>query len=440
MSGSSASRGSIDSSLVPTRPIVPKELDLKSLDLASFIHAGDTVMWGQATAEPLPLTSALMAQRHAIGRFKVFLGFTCSDTLKADYTDCISFSAFCGTGGNRELAKAGALDILPCHYSQFPDLIRRGRLKIDVLMLQIASADAEGSYSLSISHEYLIAALDVARVVMAEINDQAPWTYGERTVREADLHYVVRSSRPPLELHQPAPREAELSIAHHVAGLIDDGMTLQFGLGALPETVLAQLSDRRDLGVHSGVIGDKVGELMKTGVINNMRKSIDRGVTVAGIMMGSRRLHEFAHRNPAVQFRSTDYTHDPQVLASIERFVALNSAIEVDLTGQINAETAGGVYVGAVGGALDFLRGAQRSKGGLPIVALPSTAGNASRVVARLSGPVSTPRSDAGIIVTEYGVADLRGLPVSQRIQRMIAIAHPEFREGLEREAYGLLK
>jgi acyl-CoA hydrolase len=156
--------------------------------------------------------------------------------------------------------------------------------------------------------------------------------------------------------------------------------------------------------------------------------------------MGSRRLHEFAHRNPAVQFRSTDYTHDPQVLASIERFVALNSAIEVDLTGQINAETAGGVYVGAVGGALDFLRGAQRSKGGLPIVALPSTAGNASRVVARLSGPVSTPRSDAGIIVTEYGVADLRGLPVSQRIQRMIAIAHPEFREGLEREAYGLLK
>ncbi len=417
-----------------------KELALESLDLSSIVRPGDTVMWGQSTAEPQPLTQALMAQRHAIGRFNVFLGVTYSDTLKPEYSDCVSFSAYCGTGGNRALARAGKLDILPVHYSQLPGLILSGSLKVDVLMLQLAPADAAGNYSLSMAHEYLIPALDAARAVIAEVNEQAPWTFGERPVRDDDLDYIVRTSRPPLELRHPQPGEAELAVARHVAGLIEDGATLQFGLGALPEAILAALAGRRDLGIHSGAVGDQVAELMEAGVITNARKSIDRGVTVAGVMFGSRRIQQFCHRNPAVQFRSNAYTHNAEVLARIERFVALNTAIEVDLSGQINAETARGVYVGAVGGALDFLRGAQRSKGGLPIVALPSTAGKASRIVAKLSGPVSTPRSDAGIIVTEYGVADLRGLPLSERTQRMIAIAHPSMREQLEREAESVLR
>jgi len=409
-----------------------RELAADSLDLSAIVRPGDTVMWGQSTAEPLPLTQALMAQRHAIGRFNVFLGVTYSDTLKPEYADCVAFSAYCGTGGNRALARAGKLDILPVHYSQIPGLIQSGRLKVDVLMLQLAPADAAGNYSFSMAHDYLIPALAAARVVVAEVNEQAPWTFGERPVREDDLDFIVRTSRPPLELHHPQPGEAELGVARHVAGLIEDGATLQFGLGALPEVILAALAGRRDLGIHSGAIGDKAADLMEAGVITNARKSIDRGITVAGIMFGSRRIQQFCHRNPAVQFRSNAYTHNAGVLASIERFAALNTAIEVDLSGQINAEVAGGVYVGAVGGALDFLRGAHRSKGGLPIVALPSTAGNASRIVAKLSGPVSTPRSDAGLIVTEYGVADLRGAPLSERPRRLIAIAHPSFREQLE--------
>lgn len=414
---------------------MPQECDLQSLDLSSIVRPGDTVMWGQSVAEPVPLTQALMAQRHAIGRFKVFFGVTYSDTLKPEHADCVAFSSYCGTGSNRALAKAGKLDILPVHYSQLPELIESGVLKVDVLILQLAPADAAGHYSLSMAHEYLIPALDAARVVIAEVNDQAPWTWGERPVRDADLDYIVRTSRPPLELHQPEPGAIELAVARNVAGLIEDGATLQFGLGALPEAILAALADRRDLGVHSGAIGDQTAELMQAGVITNARKNIDRGTTVAGVMFGSKRIQRFCHRNPAVQFRSTAYTHAAEVLTRIERFVALNLAIEVDLTGQINAEVAGGVYVGAVGGALDFLRGAHRSKGGLPIVALPSTAGKASRIVAKLTGPVSTPRSDAGIIVTEYGVADLRGLPLSERARRMIAIAHPDVREKLEREA-----
>ncbi len=416
-----------------------KELDPESLDFAAIVRRGDSVMWGQATAEPVTLAKTLMAQRHAIGGFKVFLGMSNSDTLKTEYADCIEFSSYCGTGSNRALVKAGRLDILPCHYSQIPELIRSGRLKIDVLMLQLAPADDAGNYSLGIAHEFLVQALDAARVVIAEVNDQVPWTFGERPVRDEDLDYIVRTSRAPVELRQPEPGEAELAIARHVGGLIEDGATLQFGLGAMPEAILAALGDRRDLGIHSGTIGDGVVELTRSGVITNARKSIDPGFTVAGMMMGTRRLYDFAHRNVAVQFRATNYVHNADVLGRIDRFVALNSAIEVDLTGQINAEVANGQYIGAVGGALDFLRAANRSKGGLPVVALPSTAGagakRASRIVARLSGPVSTPRSDAGIIATEYGIADLRGQTLSERIRRMIAIAHPDYRESLEREA-----
>ena len=392
-------------------------------------------MWGQANAEPVPLTQALMAQRHAIGDFNVFLGVTYSDTLKVEHTDCIRFSAYCGSGGNRALAKAGKLDILPCHYSHLRHLMASGRLKVDVLLLQLAPANERGEYSLSVAHEYLIPALESARVMIAEVNQQAHWTYGERPLAEADLDYIVHTARAPLELIHPQPGATELAIARNVAALIEDGATLQFGLGALPEAILAQLADRRDLGVHSGAIGDQVALLMQAGVITNARKSVDRGVTVAGIMFGSKRLHDFSHRNPQLQFRSSSYTHGPGVLAQIERFTALNSAVEVDLSGQINAEVAAGVYVGAVGGAVDFLRAAHYSRGGLPIVALPSTAGRHSRIVAKLNGPVSTPRSDAGIIVTEHGVADLRGAGLAERARRLLAIAHPDQRERLERES-----
>ncbi|MGZ9067184.1 MAG: acetyl-CoA hydrolase/transferase family protein [Burkholderiales bacterium] len=413
----------------------PRTVELASLDLTSLVRAGDTVRWGQSVAEPVPLARALMDQRHAIGRFNVFLGATHSDTVKPEHADCVSFLSYCGAGANRALAKARKLDILPVHYSDLPPLIRGGGLKIDVLMLQLAAPDADGNYSLSLAHEYLVPALEAARVVIAEVNAQAPWTYGERAVREDDLDVIVHTSRVPLDLRHPDPGPAELGIAHHVAQLVGDGSTLQFGLGALPEAILGALGSHRDLGIHSGAIGDKAAELMQSGVINHARKSIDRGFAVAGVIMGGKRVREYCHVNPAVQFRSTAYTHDRAVLARIERFVALNSAIEADLTGQINAETIGDTYVGAVGGALDFLCGAHDAPGGLPIVALPSRAGETSRIVSKLAGPVSTPRSDAGIIVTEFGVADLRGLTLSQRVRRMIAIAHPDTRERLEREA-----
>ena len=410
---------------------------MSDVDLGLWIRPGDTVVWGQANAEPLGLIEALLAQRRDLARLRLFLGIGGSGRLQAEHADAFDFLAYCGSGTNRALAQAGVLDILPIHYSQLPGLIRSGALRIDVVMLQVSPADEHGCHSLGLANEYLVAALDAARVVIAEVHEQVPWTHGERMLRADEIDLCVPAAYPLPQSPTPAASRVEEAIADRVAGLVEDGATLQFGIGALPRAVLARLADRRDLGVHSGVIHDGVADFVEAGIVTNARKSIDQGIAVTGLLMGSERLHRWAHRNPRLALRGSDYTHDAAVLASIDRFVAINSAIEVDLTGQINAETAGGVYVGAVGGALDFLRGAQRSRGGVPIVALPSTARGKSRIVARLDGPVTTPRSDAGVVVTEHGIADLRGLSLRERRRRLLDVADPGHRDHLEGEARG---
>ncbi|MEN0108130.1 MAG: acetyl-CoA hydrolase/transferase C-terminal domain-containing protein [Pseudomonas sp.] len=409
-------------------------LQLDSLDLSTLIRPGDTVIWGQANAEPLPLTEALMAQRQRIGRFRVMLGIANSPTCRPEHADTVDFLTYCGAGANRNLALANVLDILPAHYSRLPALISSGALRIDVVLLQLGPADAHGYHSLSIAHEYLLPALDNARVIIAEINRQAPDTYGERRLHLSELTAVLHTDRAPLENPPSRIRTVDAEIAWHIAGLIEDGATLQMGIGAIPDAVLSALTDHRDLGVHSGSLGDGVAALMQRGVITNARKSRDTGISIGGVLLGSRVIHEYAHQNPAIQLRSTAYTHDPQVLASLDRLVAINSAIEVDLTGQVNSEVANGTYLGAVGGALDFIRGAQCARGGVPIIALPASAGSHSRIVGRLSGPVTIPRSCAGYVVTEYGVADLRHASLKQRVQRLLDIAHPQHRQRLAAE------
>ena len=402
------------------------------LDFARYVHPGDLVVWGQAGAEPCTLSAALMAQRASIGgRFRVFAGVTWSDTLAPAHTDVVDFVSYGAGGANGKLASAGLLDILPVHYSQLRRALTRAPNRVDVLLLQVAPPDAQGRYSLSIAHEYLVPLIDEARVVIAEVNAQAPWTYGERMLQAHDFDVLVPTDRAPLEAPKAQGDAITDLIASHAAAFIEDGSTLQFGIGALPEAIVANLRDRRDLGVHSGTIGDAVAELIELGVVTNARKTRDAGITVAGLMMGGRRIYAHAHHNAAVQMRSTAYTHDIEVIGGIERFVAINSALEVDLTGQVNAESVGGRYIGAVGGGIDFVRGASRSHGGLPVVALPARGRHGSRIVASLSGPVSTPRSDAGVIVTEFGVADLRGLTCAQRVRRMLDIAPPEAREAL---------
>ncbi len=410
------------------------------IDLSRWIRHGDRITWGQANAEPLSLVGALIAQRHRIGSCNVFLGIHQSGLLQAEHADALTLLSYCGTGSNQQLVEAGVVDILPVHYSTLPTLIRQGGLRIDVVLLQVSPADEHGRHSLGLACEYLTAALQVARVVIAEVNDQVPWTYGETVIEASRIDVLVKSSYPPVSSPPAIVSDLQRRIASHAAQLIDDGSTLQCGIGAIPEAVLELLVDRRRLGVHSGTVGDGIAKLMAVGALSNECKGRDTGVGVAGVLMGTSALHRFAHRNRTLQLRATDYVHHRNVLASLNKFVAINSAIEVDLTGQVNAEVVKGRYVGAMGGAGDFLRGALQSRGGVPIIALPSMAAGASRIVANLSGPVSTPRCDAGYFVTEHGAADLRGLSIKDRVRRMLEIAHPDSREGLERDAHGIMR
>src|ERR1700736_777117 len=263
-----------------------KTVELANIDLTSCIRAGDAVMWGQAAAEPLALTRALTQQRDRLGPIEVFIGASWSDCTDPVFADRVRFRSYCGAGHNRRLAEAGILDILPCPYSQLPALIRSRQLRVDVLMLQLAPAGTEGRFSLSLAHEYLLPALDVARVILAEVNEQAPWTFGTRTIAAEDIDLMVRTSRPPLRPPATRPSALERAVAVRAAALIEDGATLQCGLGSLPAAILMHLTDRRDLGVHTGALVDPMAALEQAGVITNARKSIDPGSSVAGVVMG----------------------------------------------------------------------------------------------------------------------------------------------------------
>jgi acyl-CoA hydrolase len=403
------------------------------LELARYLRPGDTVVWGQACGEPLSVTEALVAQRESLPGLRCFLGIPCSDTVRPEHADHLRFVSYSGAGANQALLSAGVLDLLPCHYSALPAILASGPLRAEVVMLALPPARPDGRHGLGVCADYVGALVSQARIVIAEVSEQIPDVGCEPTLSGDDIDVIVHTRRPPAEYYSTRPMgEVETAITGLVAGLVPDGATLQVGIGSMPSLVLADLAGHRDLGVHSGMITDAVAALIEAGAVTGARKATDRGLVVTGFLMGTGSLREHAVRNRAVQLRDTRYTHDPAVLAAQHSLTAINAAIEVDLTGQLNTETLRGRYVGAVGGAADFMRGAARSPGGLAITVLPSTAGTASRIVARLSGPASVARSDAGVIVTEHGVADLRGLSLRQRREAMLAIADPAHQPALE--------
>ena len=405
--------------------------DIATLELTRYIRPGDTVAWGQACAEPLTLTRALADQRQELGGVRCFAGISSSAAVRPEHCDYLSFASYTAAGANRALRAAGLLDILPCHYSDLPRILSDGPLRADVLFLSLPPAGPDGRFGLGLGADYVAALIGGGARVIAEVNDQVPDVGCDRRLSRGEIDVIVYTSRPPAEYPAAPARPAEAVIAAHIAGLVPDGATIQVGLGSMPSAVARRLRDHRDLGVHSGMITDAIAELIEAGVVTGARKTLDRGLAVTGFLMGTRTLIARAAADRTIQLRDTRYTHDQAVLAAQHALVAINSATEVDLTGQANLETAAGRYVGAVGGAADFLRGAAQSPGGLPVIALPSTAGTASRIVATLSGPATLARADAGVIVTEHGVADLRGLTLDQRRERMLAIAHPDHTRAL---------
>lgn len=409
----------------------------EQLDLGQFLRPGDRIVMGQACGEPTTLVEALIEQGQAIGNLSAFIATSFSGIFTPQTSDSFALSSMGAIGALRSMTKAGKLAVIPVHVSQVAPLIEAGIIGCDVAFIQVSPADENGNHSCGLISDYVQAAVDAARVVIAEVNDQVPCTPGE-VIPASRINCAVEVSRPPVEV--PAARISELdeAIARHCAAYIGDGSVIQTGVGAVPDALLRLLQDRKDLGVHSGMLGDGLVELVESGVVTNARKEIDTGVSINGALIGTRRLYQWAHRNPQMRMCATSYTHDAAVLARLSRLVTLNSALEVDLTGQVNAEQSGSAYLGGTGGQVDFVRAGARSPGGHSIIALPSTAkgGTISKITPTLSGPVTTARTEVDLIVTEYGAAELKGQSLAERTRRLIAIAHPDFQEELDRAAH----
>lgn len=412
--------------------------DARELDLRDYLHRGDHIVWGQACAEPTTLIEVLLAQAQDIGDLAAFAATSFSGLLTAAAAEKIALSSMGAIGVLRTLTAAHRLSIIPCHVGQVGPMIAQGQIGCDAAFVQVSPADANGNHSFGLTNDFIHAAVARARVVIAEINDQVPFTYGDAVLPASRIDCALRVSRPPVEV-LPAPMgDLDRKTAQIVANYIEDGSVLQVGIGAVPDAIMRLLHDRRDLGVHSGMLGDALLDLIEAGVVTNAQKAIDKGISVTTALIGTQRLYRFAHRNPQIALRTSGYTHDSAVMAKLDKLVTVNSAIEVDLTGQVNAEQSGDHYLGGTGGQVDFVRAGTRSPGGHSIIALPATAksGKISRITVNLAGPVTTARSDVDVIVTEFGSAELRGQSLAERTRRMIAIAHPDFREELDRAAH----
>lgn len=414
--------------------------DAGGLDLGAFLRPGDHIVWGQACGEPTTLVEALLAQAAAIGRLSAFAATSFSGILDAKAAETLSLSSMGAIGALRTIAATGRLGIVPCHVSQVGPMIEQGLIGCDAAFVQVSRPDANGNHSFGLINDFVQAAVAKARVVIAEVNERVPFTFGDGVLPAARIDRAVHVARNPVEVSPAQISETDLAIAKIVAGYIEDGAVLQVGIGAVPDAILRLLQDRRDLGVHSGMIGDGLVDLVEAGVVTNALKPIDPGVSITGALIGTRRLYDFVDHNPKINMRSSSYTHNEATLSRLTRLVTINSAMEVDLTGQVNAEQSGGQYLGGTGGQVDYVRAGSRSRGGRSIIALPATAkgGKISRITAALSGPVTTARSDVDVIVTEFGAAQLKGQTLAERARRLVGIAHPDFREELDKVAHNI--
>jgi acyl-CoA hydrolase len=404
----------------------------------TILQSDDVVAWPQGSGEPRGLTGRLVAERHHLPAIGLFIGITTSDTLSPACADRFAMRGLNGAGTNRGLTGKGVLDVMPVHVSKVPQLLRSGAIRVDVALIRVRPAGLAGQYTVGVVADYTAALIRMARCVIAEVDERLPLTGQDALVAAEDIDILVTADGDEILLADAEPAANEDAVARQIAAIIPDRATVQFGIGGLSVALARALYGHRDLGVHSGLLSDGFVDLVEAGVVTNAHKGIDQGVSVTGCLFGTRRLFDHVSGNNAIALRSVEYTHSLAVMSQIQLLYSVNFAIEADLTGQVNAEQAGTRYLGAVGGQVDFVRGAQYSPGGRSIIALPSVTpdGKTSRIVTSLEGrPVTTARSDVDVVVTEYGVADLRGATFRERRSRLAAIAHPDFRDQLLRGA-----
>jgi 4-hydroxybutyrate CoA-transferase len=402
------------------------------------VRSGDHVYIHSNAAAPNALIGALVNRAPELRDVSIFHLLTLGNAEYASEKYAGSFrvhALFIGPNV-REAVNAGRADYTPVFLSEIPNMFTSKVLPIDVCLLQVSPPDEHGYCSYGVSVDCTIGARKNAKLVIAQVNENMPRTMGRSFVHVGKFDYIVEADAPLPELHAEPPSEVEHEIGKNVAELIEDGATLQLGIGAIPNAILHYLDNKRELGLHTEMFSDGVVDLIEKGVITNDRKTVLPGKSTVSFVMGSKRLYDYVHNNPSVEFQPSDFVNDPFIISQNYRMTAVNSALEVDLTGQVSADSVGKILYSGVGGQVDFIRGAARAKEGKAIIALPATAknGTLSRIVARVSGGVVTSRADVHYVVTEFGIAQLYGKSLKERAQALIQVAHPKFRAELEEQ------
>lgn len=405
------------------------------------VKPGDRVVFAHAAGESQILSNALVGRADELHDVEIvhMVALGPAEYCKPEMKKHFRHNSLFVGGTTREAVNSGQADFTCCFFSEIPRLFRHRLLPVDVALVHLAPPDEHGFMSFGISVDYTKVAAECASTVIAAVNPNMPRTLGDCFVHVSEVDSIVETEEQIIEIPLPRIGEIEQAIGENVAGLIEDGSTLQLGIGAIPDAVLLFLKEKRDLGIHTEMFSDGVVDLVEQGVVTNKAKSLHRDKMIATFLMGSRRLYDFVSNNPQVEMHTVDYTNDPFIISRNERMVSINSALQVDLTGQICADTIGYRQYSAVGGQVDFVRGSGRSMGGKSVIALPSTAsgGKMSRIMTSLTegAAVTTSRNDVHFVVTEYGAVDLRGKTVRQRAEALISIAHPDFRQELMEEA-----
>ncbi|WP_059027038.1 acetyl-CoA hydrolase/transferase family protein [Gabonibacter massiliensis] len=419
-----------------------KEKRTSAEEAIKAIHNKNRVVFAHAAGVPREIPQALVAHADNYQDVEIYHmlclgdGNYMQEKLECHFRHNTNF-----VGANSRLAvEKDRADFLPCFFHELPFFFQNGILPVDVAVVHLSPPDKNGFCSFGVSSDYTKPAAEAARIVIAEINEQMPQVGGDNFIHISKLDYIVETSLPLFELPTPKIGEVEQAIGQHCASLIEDGSTLQLGIGAIPDAVLQCLKNKKDLGIHTEMFSDGVVDLVEQGIINGRRKTLHPGKLVATFLMGSKRLYDFADKNPNVELYPVNYVNNPRVICQNNQMVSINSCIEVDLSGQVGSECIGSKQFSGVGGQVDYVRGTAMSEKGISIMAIPSTAakGKTSRIVPFLApgAAVSTSRNDVDYVITEYGIASLKGKTLRQRAESLIRIAHPDFREVLTEEFF----
>jgi acyl-CoA hydrolase len=414
---------------------------MSASDAVRLVRNGDAIVVSTGVGEPPALLTALSEQRRDFTGVRVsqVLGMRKYGYLDPETTQHIRNVAYFYGGGTRAGGQEGWVDFVPNYFSEIPLQIQRGQIPADVVFSMASPMDAHGYFSLSLGADYTLAAIAKARAVVLEVNPNVPFAFGNCHVHISQVSALVESTEPVMSVGLPKIGPVQEAIGKYVADMIDDGSTLQIGYGGIPDAVVMQLTAKRDLGIHTEMIGDGIMSLVESGAVTNRRKNYLPGKMVATFALGSDKLYRFLDRNPGMEIHPVDFTNDPFLAGQNDNLIAINATLQIDLLGQCGSESLGSTPYSGTGGQSDFVRAANRSNGGKAFIVLPSTAKNdtISRIVPVLSPGthVSTSKNDINYVVTEFGVAQLRGKSAKQRAQELIGIAHPNFRAELTEQA-----